>query len=163
MTGGVFAPFFGAAFPTTMRQSEQAMPDEFFSPFAAIDLDPASWLVRSRALPKAERVSVAWEVSAIITRFDVQDADISDFLIRNSHLPPLILETANRLARLFGSEAVQRLRLSQDPEEGSEDLFLIVASREPIDSAYDKLTCFDRDWFVSIPVQLKANFGVTLE
>ena len=162
MPSGLLACFFGVTTPTT-RQSRHAKPGEYFSSFVAIDLDPASWLVRSRALPQADRVSVAWEVSALIALFDVQDADVADFLIRNSHLPPLILETADRLKKLFGPETRQILRLSRDPEEGSEDLFLVAATREPIDSAYDKLARFDRDWFVSIPAQLKANFGVTLE
>jgi len=54
------------------------------------------------------------------------------------------------------------LRLTHNPEEGTEDLFLVVQVDGDMDVAYAALDRFDRDWFLSIPPELKEQFGVTL-
>jgi len=119
-------------------------------------------LTRTRSLEDFQPRSIAWEVSAVVGLCAAEDPAVIGFLLEHGQLPALVLEACWRLGRLIGRGPVARLRLTHNPEEGTEDLFLVVQVDGDMDVAYAALDRFDRDWFLSIPPELKEQFGVTL-
>lgn len=128
----------------------------------AVDIDPASWLARSRSFPEVQTSSVAWEVAAVLCLCSVSDPAVGEFLTENSHLSVLVLEACHRLQAFFQSEVALRLQLTCDPEEGSDDLFLAVSGFGDVEAALDLLDRFDVEWLQFVPATLKEHFGITL-
>lgn len=92
----------------------------------------------------------------------VRDPAVCEFLLGNVLLPALVLEACHRLRTVFGQDTSLRLRLSEDPEEANQYLFLFICGVKNLDEALTALDRFDREWFLSVPAPLKQRFGVTL-
>jgi hypothetical protein len=112
------------------------------------------------------QTSLVWkrftDISAIVNEFPPDDYEaVIGFLLEHPALPGFIAKSARRVWELFNPGEQLTLHLMHDPDEGFEELFLVVNTDRELGEAFDLLSRFD-DWFIELPFSVRKDFCVTL-
>lgn len=98
------------------------------------------------------------------THFSLRDADwggLLSYLLQHREVVRVLLEAPAAIRQVFG-EVRPVLDLVTDPEEGWEELFIVVLTRESAVQALDRLKRLDAEWFADSARRAHFAINVTL-
>lgn len=126
----------------------------------------ADWSLSFNDAPLGTDMSVVQnrlaDIAAIASAFPPDDPEaVVGFMFERPDLPKLIAETASRVWQIFGLEASLHLSFLHDPDEGFDELFLVISTGHEIEKAFNLLNQFD-SWFIDLPFDVRKDFCVTL-
>lgn len=81
--------------------------------------------------------------------------------VRRYEIADAVEEAKKRLSGAFGGTDIHT-QVVVDPEDGHEQLVLVVPTALPIDDALARLEKFDRDWFLEAASQTHGRLNVWL-
>ena len=127
--------------------------------------EPSDWIQALSYLlvPQMSMIQEQFaDAARIVNEFPSDDVGaVLGFLLEHSTLPKFIVDSAREIRRHFGREARFTLHLMHDPDEGFEELFLVINTGRELGEAFDLLSKFD-DWFIELPFTVRKDFCVTL-
>lgn len=91
------------------------------------------------------------------------DEEIAAFLVQHPHLSGLLEQATAKVTEIFGESATMRFELHRDPEEGYEELFVIVTTSFAPATAMECLRRLDEEWLRSVLPETQGKFNVTVE
>ena len=97
--------------------------------------------------------------------FVLRDADwdgLFSYIVQHWEMGPVLLEAPEAIRKIFG-EVRLTLDLVKDPEEGWEQLFIVVMGREPVAQAVERLRRLDQSWFADAARLARFAINVTIE
>ncbi len=97
--------------------------------------------------------------------YDVRDQGVRDLLFANGDLIPELIDVAKAVPRFFGFDARLALESVSDPEDDAADqeLFAVIATTMHPTQALERLTAFDRDWWLERSRRIGNRLTVTLD
>jgi hypothetical protein len=107
-------------------------------------------------------VDLANEVDARFDRRDLDWSTLFSYVVKHWEVLPILLEAPGAIRGVFG-EVRPILELVTDPEEGWEELFIVVPTRETISRALARLKQLDAIWFVRASRRAGFAVNVTIE
>jgi hypothetical protein len=91
--------------------------------------------------------------------FEMND-EVASFVAQHPYLSGLLEQATTKVTEIFGESAMTRVELHHDPEEGYEELFVVVsASLEP-EEAMDCLRRLDEEWLLNVLSETQGKFNV---
>lgn len=115
-----------------------------------------------RAFEEARRSASL--VEFIQTHFALPDADwggLFSYLLKHREVVPILLEAPVAIRQVFG-EVRPTLDLVTDPEEGWDELFIVVPTQEPVSQALERLRRLDAEWFAESTRRAHFAINVTI-
>ncbi|MBI2555785.1 MAG: hypothetical protein HYV92_15465 [Candidatus Rokubacteria bacterium] len=92
---------------------------------------------------------------------DVDWGSLFSYFLEHQGAVHVLLEAPAAIQRVFG-EVRPLLDLVADPEEGWEELFIVVPTREPAGRALEQLKQLDAEWFAESARQAQFAVNVTV-
>ena len=130
------------------------------------DAEPSDWWIGALNGYLSPQTSLVWkrfaDIAAVVNEFPPDDHEaVVGFLLEHHDLPESVAESARHVWELFGQDARLTLHLMHDPDEGFEELFLVIGTDRELGEAFDQLDRFD-NWFVNQPFSVRRYFNVTI-
>ena len=88
--------------------------------------------------------------------------EIKRYLLANKDLIPILVEGYERITKIFGNVPLY-LELHSDPEEGWEELFIVIKTSYPTEKAFELENKLFEEWFVGIMDKLNGRLNFTEE
>lgn len=124
-------------------------------PIEPVLVEPAPVSVRSPS-PLA--------IEALVDEVEMRDRSVvMTYLSRNPSLLPVINEATTRIRQLFGYDAPLVLEVEPEPEDGSEELFLLIQTRKAPVDARGFLAQLDQSWWLSVVPQVGNLLNIDVE
>jgi len=76
-----------------------------------------------------------------------QEGAILEFLSEQGWLYPMLFEAPERISQIFGADAKTALELERAPDEGWEELFVVVKTNLPAEEGVRRTRQIIDDWF----------------
>ncbi len=86
--------------------------------------------------------------------------EIKQFLIVNDDLIPILVEGYEQITKIFGDVPVY-LELHSDPEEGWEELFIVIKTGYPTKKAFELENKLFEEWFIRIMDKVNGRLNFT--
>lgn len=83
--------------------------------------------------------------------------------IRENELMGALLEVVREIRKVFGKEAILELELHRDPEEGWDELFIIIKSSHNAKELIGLEEKLFREWFVHVMNSFYGKLNFTTE
>lgn len=90
-------------------------------------------------------------------------AEVSAFLAQHPRLWGLLEQATLKVTEIFGESAIARVELHCDPEEGYEELFVVITAALSPKEAMDRLRRLDEEWLLHALAEAQGQFNVTVE
>lgn len=110
-------------------------------------------------------VSLANLAEVVENRFALRETDWSSlfsYVSKHREALPILLEAPEAIREVFG-DVRPILDLVNDPEEGWEELFIVIPVREAAPKALERLERLDSIWFAYAVRRAKFSVNVTVE
>ncbi len=117
------------------------------------------------ASSQALRTSVS-RVTDIVEMYGIGSAQknaILRFLQEHDFLQPILLEAKDRIIPIFGSDVKLCLEPEHDPEEGWDELFIVIRSKCSAEKAIRLEKRLMDEWFLDRMMHTKGKLNVTEE
>ncbi len=129
-------------------------------------IPPATCLVH-QLMPESERESsVVWSVHQHaqwleqIFAFSHSD-EVWRLLLTHEWLSAALLEAHGQIMRVFAENIVDlSLEYDIDPEEGYEELFVIIRTNLSVGESLARLETFDEEWWLEVDAEVRSLVGV---
>ena len=92
-----------------------------------------------------------------------QENAILRFLQEHDFLQPILLEAKDRIIPIFGSDVKLCLELEHDPEEGWDELFIVIKSKCSAEEAVRLEKRLMDEWFLDRMMHTEGKLNVTEE
>ncbi len=92
-----------------------------------------------------------------------QENAIQRFLQEHDFLRPILLEAKDRIIPVFGSDVKLCLELEHDPEEGWDELFIVIKSKCSAEEAIRLEKRVMDEWFLDRMMHTKGKLNVAEE
>lgn len=104
-----------------------------------------------------------WQ-NGLAVRFAVREPD-EVFVYLNHHpmLVPLILEAGDKAHEYFAERPALALHLTEYPDDGSRELFLLIQTAQPPEAALTQLDRFDQEWWFDALDRAEGKLNIKLE
>lgn len=90
--------------------------------------------------------------------------EVIDFLIKNQFLVGLLLDAPEQIKKCFDHNAELVLRLASEPEEDdSQELFVFIMTRLPVDEALKRLNTLDEEWWLEASYRGRCLLNIDVE
>lgn len=89
--------------------------------------------------------------------------DVRRFLWTHKHLIEIVFEAYRQIKRIFGEEINLFLELHHDPEEGWDELFIVIKSPYNAEEAVELEKKLFKEWFVYKMDAIKGKLNITEE
>jgi hypothetical protein len=89
--------------------------------------------------------------------------EIEKFLAKHKHLFPILREAKEQIVSVFGEGVKNRLELHRDPEEGWEELFIVIKSKHSAEEAIRLENRFAEEWFLDRMKDTRGRLNITGE
>ena len=84
-----------------------------------------------------------------LDQFDLRnEGRVRQYLQQYPFLPPLLIEAQAHIKRLFSPDAGTALEVTDDPSDGSLQLYLIISTGLKAAAAYDLFERLDQEWWL---------------
>lgn len=110
----------------------------------------------------ASLVDLAETVGAQFTLRDADWGSLFAYIVKHWDVLPVLVEAQEAIRAVFG-EVRPILDLVTDPEEGWEELFVVVPVRDPVPRALERLKQLDSAWFARATRRAGFAINVTIE
>jgi hypothetical protein len=110
-------------------------------------------------------VSLANLAEVVENRFTLRETDWSalfSYVSKHWEALPILLDAPDVIREVFG-DVRPILDFVNDPEEGWEELFIVIPVREPAPKALERLERLDSVWFTDAARGAKFALNVTVE
>lgn len=110
-------------------------------------------------------VSVS-RLTSITEMYEIRSAHegaILRFLQEHDFLQPILLEAKDRIIAIFGSDVKLCLELEHDPEEGWDELFIVIKSKCSAEEAVRLEKRLMDEWFLDRMKETNGKLNVTEE
>ncbi len=115
----------------------------FFAPVSIPDFYEVEELAETSVILQLQRLIRELENLYI---FD-NSKEIKNFLLTNDYLMKILFEAQGHICRIFGQVPIH-LELHRDPEEGWEELFIVIKSPYPTSEARRRENQLVKEWFL---------------
>lgn len=88
--------------------------------------------------------------------------EIKNFLLTNDHLIDILFEAPDHIYRIFGQVPIY-LELHHDPEEGWDELFIVIKSTYSAEEAVKLENRLAEEWFLNRIKDTKGKLNITEE
>lgn len=88
--------------------------------------------------------------------------EIKNFLLTNDYLIEILFEAPEHIYRIFGQVPV-RLELHRDPEEGWDELFIVIKSSYSAEEAFKLENRLAEEWFLNRIKDTRGRLNITEE
>ena len=96
--------------------------------------------------------------------FDFRDASaISSFLQTNPFLSDVLLGAYYSASKWFGNNTPLALEVFSDPDEGYDQLFLLIRTQLPADDAQQRLDALYDDWWLDVIPTVQHTMAIDIE
>jgi hypothetical protein len=103
-------------------------------------------------------------LETLLEQFDVRnEGRVKQYLQQCSFLLPLILEAKAQIARFFGPETGTALEVSNDPSDGSSQLYLVIPTRLKAEEAYRQFERLDQEWWLEASERAQFRMNIVPE
>ena len=89
--------------------------------------------------------------------------EIGKFLEKHEHLFPILKEAEEQIASIFGENVKLCLELRHDPEEGWNELFIVIKSGCSAEEAIELESKLAEEWFLDKMKDTKGRLNITEE
>ena len=104
-----------------------------------------------------------WQ-NGLTARFALREPDeVFVYLNHHSMLVPLILEAGDKAHEYFAERPALTLHLTEYPDDGSRELFLLIQTTQAPDVALTQLDRFDHEWWFDAQDRAEGKLNVKLE
>ena len=104
-----------------------------------------------------------WQ-NGLAGRFTLRDAnEVFVYLNHNPMLVPLILEAGDKAHEYFAERPALALHLTEYPDDGSRELFLLIQTAQPPEVALAQLDDFDQEWWFDAQDRSEGKLNIKLE
>jgi hypothetical protein len=154
---GLVAPVLSPEWLTTLEIVQESIP-------------VATYIVEEWEPGPKQESSVVWSVHQhaqwLEQIFAFSDSDeIWRFLLTYEWLSRALLEAHGQILRVFAENAENNivdlsLEYSVDPEEGYEELFVIIRTNLSVAESLARLEKFDEEWWLEVDAEVRSLVGV---
>ncbi len=88
--------------------------------------------------------------------------EIKHFLMANKDLIPILVKGHERITKIFGNVPLY-LELHSDPEEGWEELFIVIKTSYPAEKAFELENKLFKEWFIEVMDKVNGRLNFTEE
>ncbi|MFP4191260.1 MAG: hypothetical protein ACLFU6_04230 [Candidatus Hydrogenedentota bacterium] len=113
-----------------------------------------------RRLPAAEEWSI--EFLDLVSEDEEDSEDVNQFLNDNPDLRSLLAETRSKVSEYFPN-AIPRLEIVDDPEDGTKELVMFVQTDQDLDSGERDYDRFVDEWWLERKRLVGSRFAVMME
>ncbi|PIU60816.1 MAG: hypothetical protein COS84_11995 [Armatimonadetes bacterium CG07_land_8_20_14_0_80_40_9] len=107
------------------------------------------------------------KIETISQIYSFKDSEMGEevigFLNKYDFLLPIVNEAPTHIFKIFGDNVKLYLELHTDPEEGWDELFIVIKSSLSPDDALKCLDNLDDVWFLDLPYQVREALNITEE
>jgi hypothetical protein len=104
------------------------------------------------------------EIESLQQIYDIENMTlIRSFLLDNDFLIETLFGARNQIDLIFGPEINLVLEMDVDPEEGSEELFIVIKTSLSTKLARNLLNKLVNNWFVDIMDKVNNKLNITEE
>lgn len=93
----------------------------------------------------------------------VNKEEIENYLIQHSSLLPVLQEAKEQILSVFGENIKISLELHHDPEEGWDELFLVIRSPYSAEEALQLEKRLAEEWFLDRMESIQGRLNITEE
>ena len=99
-----------------------------------------------------------------LDQFDLRDESrVRQYLHQYPFLLPLIIEAQAHIKRLFSPDAGTALEVTDDPSDGSSQLYLVISTRLKTAAAYDLFERLDQEWWLEACERAQFRLNIVPE
>lgn len=107
------------------------------------------------------------KIETIFQLYNFKDSEMGEevvgFLNKYDFLLPIVNGAPMHIFKVFGDDVKLYLELHTDPEEGWDELFVVIKSSLSPDDALKCLDKLDDVWFLNLPYEVREVFNITEE
>lgn len=104
-----------------------------------------------------------WQ-NGLVGRFTLREPDeVFGYLNHNPMLVPLILEAGDKAHEYFAERPALALHVTEYPDDGSRELFLLIQTAQSPEAALSQLDRFDQEWWLDALDRAAGKLNVKLE
>lgn len=89
--------------------------------------------------------------------------EVKEYLLSNQFLVDIIIEANEKITNIFGTNVAKILELEIDPEEGFEELFIVIRSSLPPAEGRKRLNFLMDNWFLEVLERTEGKLNITEE
>lgn len=127
-------------------------------------VEETSVIYKPRKRPTVLRGRPRGDIEQLESKYTFENPmDVKRFLLANKYLIEIIFEAHRQIKRMFGEEITLFLELHCDPEEGWDELFIVIKSPYSAEKAVEfERKLFD-EWFIHRIQDTKGKLNFTEE
>ncbi len=114
-------------------------------------------------LPMVEREPID-EFASLYYHYEIEkEVGVISFLRKYPFLLSILEETPCQIYRIFGEDILLRLELHHDPEEGWDELFIVIKSAHSAEEANRLENRLAEEWFLDRIRDTRGKLNITEE
>ncbi len=87
---------------------------------------------------------------------------VTSYLGKNPHLSSLLRDARGEIDKVFGAGTPLTLDVMHDPEDGSDQLYLLIGTKFDADKAGELLDRLDREWWLGAVRRARGKLAIAL-
>lgn len=114
-------------------------------------------------LPMAEKEPMD-EFASLYHLYEIEkESEVIHFVRENPFLLSILEDAPNQIYRIFGKDVKLCLELHHDPEEGWDELFIIIKSSYSTSEAIKRKNQLVKEWFLGVMKFTQGKLNITEE